>query len=284
MGKGPLDRGAWRGDPQLKERILELMREDQQFDRLKQGVYLRDYNRFAGETAQQAFRGCHIGCLMMAHKRATQYTPHELAEVVNLESMALAVQHRAQSWHDELPDALGIPSWVGHMWDSTFEQVTAERAPRFAVLSLEVLPVGADCRPLMPMLASWLVAQVDESRLRPSEAFTALKADLVAALEAEIEHPDPMVWITLRERFRSIAGWMFRGNHFDKFTYNLIMCMGTLGGSSLMEAMYEASLVAREGQPVADVVTAINGFHWQWAQAIFTMSQRLPLVGPEVGR
>lgn len=61
MGKGPLDRGAWRGDPQLKERILELMREDQQFDRLKQGVYLRDYNRFAGETAQQAFRGCHIG-------------------------------------------------------------------------------------------------------------------------------------------------------------------------------------------------------------------------------
>ena len=272
------DRGAWHGDQALKDRIVELLLEDQRLNRYEQGTYLRPWNRYNQyrETAEQAFRGCHIGCLMMAHKRATQYTREELSNVVSLESMAVAAEAKAADWHYAMPAALGIPEWLAHLWDSTFESVPPQHAAQFAVHSLQALPVGADIRPLRAQLLLWLVHRVDEEAHKTSPTFKAVRRDLIDALREETLAPrDPLVWIGLRDTVAKENPNRQLGL-VDNFLLAVIRCM--TGGTAAMLAVVDAAAVYAEAHhelPLHSSHGSYEAFFLRFANALVDLTAAL---------
>lgn len=144
------DSNAWLGSLELKEEILRDLAEDLERERYVQGTYLAH-----AEDNDQAFYGCHVGCLMMARarydNRRSEHPAGALAELMP------GLQEVSSTWHHEVPDKLGMPRALAEFWDKTFEKMPAELAPRFAIESLQCVPVGGDLRNVLPRLIVWLL-------------------------------------------------------------------------------------------------------------------------------
>ena len=144
-----MDSYAWLGSLELKEEILADLADDLARDRYVQGSYIAGAN-----DGEQAFYGCHVGCLMMAHSR---YENRRIRVPEPLYALARAREEAASTWHNEVPDKLGMPYVVAQFWDTFFEKLPPELAPRFAVESLVCVPVGADLRTVLASLIAWLL-------------------------------------------------------------------------------------------------------------------------------
>lgn len=148
-----MDSYAWLGSMQLKEEILADLAEDQARDRYVQGSYIAGAN-----DEEQAFFGCHVGCLMMAQARYENRHGDHAPEP--LYALARAREEVAPAWHGQVPEKLGMPRDLAEFWDKFFEALPSDLAPRWAVESLECVPVGADLRNVLHQLIAWLL--VDE--------------------------------------------------------------------------------------------------------------------------
>lgn len=143
------DSNAWLGSIELKEEILRDLAEDLELERYVQGSYIASAN-----DDDQAFYGCHVGCLMMARAR---YDNRRDSSPVRLVDLLTGVLERGLSWHGQVPEMLGMPRDLAEFWDKTYEKLPPDLAPRFAVESLECVPVGADLRTVLHRLIAWLL-------------------------------------------------------------------------------------------------------------------------------
>lgn len=143
------DSNAWLGSLQLKEEILRDLAEDLAQERYVQGSYLAGAN-----DDDQAFFGCHVGCLMMARAR---YDNRRSDEPFTLAELVTGFEERSSAWHGQVPELLGMPRDVAEFWDKMYEKLPPDLAPRFAVESLECVPVGADLRTVLHRLIVWLL-------------------------------------------------------------------------------------------------------------------------------
>ena len=131
---------AWHGNPELKTATVAALNEDLAKDRYIRGTYARHFGH--------EWRGCHIGCLVMASKRAVN--GGALTDLVNIAE--------STSWHQHAEDLYGIPKPLAYLWDRTYESVELAEAPRFAVASVDAVPVGADLSLVVSHLMRDLIA------------------------------------------------------------------------------------------------------------------------------
>jgi hypothetical protein len=143
------DSNAWLGSLELKEEILRDLAEDLQLERYVQGSYITGAN-----DDDQAFYGCHVGCLMMA--RAC-YDNRRDSNPLRLVDLVTETLERGYLWHGHVPEKLGMPRDLAEFWDKTYEKLPPDLAPRFAVQSLQCVPVGADLRNVLARLIAWLL-------------------------------------------------------------------------------------------------------------------------------
>src|SRR5437899_1195851 len=118
---------AWHNDPNLKTRIMIALHEDQNRDRYIRGNY--------ASLMDGQWRGCHIGCLVMASTRATNHDA--TGQLVD------DIEHE-MSWHAKAEELYGIPRALAYLWDRVYEGIPGNEAPAFAVASVDAVPVGAD--------------------------------------------------------------------------------------------------------------------------------------------
>jgi hypothetical protein len=132
---------AWHGDPELKERVVERMRQHRAADAFIQGSYQQlDIELPLG------YRGCAIGCLL--DKR-----PELIADLISDD----ADDNR---WHAAVQHEFGIPFDLAEQIDQTFEYFTDGedphgRASDFAVAVVEAIPVGADLSGVATAFDDW---------------------------------------------------------------------------------------------------------------------------------
>lgn len=125
-----LARGAWFGDPDIKEAVLAKLKEHRAQDEITQGLY-QGFG-FNHETRDTSFRGCALGCMLppRPHLRAYHLKTAPVYRLVHSSEVELR---------------FGIDEGVARRIDTTFEsQDTFEAAANFAVASVEVIPVGAN--------------------------------------------------------------------------------------------------------------------------------------------
>lgn len=120
-------RGAWHGDPELKAKIVERMRQHRADDALVQGFYQKH-----DPAKALGYKGCAIGCLL-------DKQPHEKGSF--WESA-----RPAGGWHLQVEEQFGILYDVAALIDDTFESLDPPHHAAFAVEVLEAIPVGADLR------------------------------------------------------------------------------------------------------------------------------------------
>jgi len=127
------DRGAWFGDPLLKERTVALMKRHRELDHFLQG----DYQTLRSPSGI-GFKGCAVGCLV------------ETSELGWVDNSNLMLRYDgddsgAVAWHLAVQEQFGIPAPVAAAIDGLFEhQDDFEAAGDFAVAVVEAIPVGAD--------------------------------------------------------------------------------------------------------------------------------------------
>lgn len=127
-------RGAWHGDPGLKEEVLLRLKRHRAQDAIAQGYY-QLIAEVSGDRALMeqavAYKGCALGC-MLPLQAPTNRALNQIA---------------SRDWHRRIEDHFGIPKAVAEAIDNIFErQPDFETAGNFAVSVVEAVPVGADLR------------------------------------------------------------------------------------------------------------------------------------------
>lgn len=144
-------RGAWFGDPEFKQQIVDLMHEHRRQDRLAQGVYREfgfdEHGNDRPETLEN-FKGCAIGCLITS----------KLGIEINRFS------GEWQGWWREVEREFNIPALVAQTIDRHFESQYFDDAAIFAVASIEAIPVGANLNEVADQLehVHWHLGQLNE--------------------------------------------------------------------------------------------------------------------------
>jgi hypothetical protein len=137
---GDLTKGAWFGDPDLKARMVQRMKEHRELDSFMQGRYQSyfltegDFERrndlpliMLANTSGLVFKGCAVGCLL-----SDVVTPEEAVRLNN-----------SDSWHQRMEEEFGIPWYIASAMDRFFEsRGSFEEAGDAAVAMVEAIPVG----------------------------------------------------------------------------------------------------------------------------------------------
>lgn len=119
---------AWHGDRELRDRIVQRMREHRKADSFIRGEY-----QLIDESYPLGYRGCAIGCL--------------------LEPGADPEGDPCERWWIQVEDQFGIHRDVAEAIDSIFESYRySDDASDFAVDVIEAIPVGAD----LTEVAEWI--------------------------------------------------------------------------------------------------------------------------------
>jgi hypothetical protein len=116
---------TYRGDPDLKARLVTDMRAHREQDRLIRGDYFTEDGR-----------GCAVGCTVADALAAEEGMP--LTE--------WALNGRPHEWHSEWARVTGLPEWLAHLDDYLFESLPVEVSKDWPVRLLEAVPVGVDLR------------------------------------------------------------------------------------------------------------------------------------------
>lgn len=169
-----MDSHAWLGSQELKNEILTDLNEDLARERYIQGTYLA-----AADSDDQAFYGCHVGCLMMAWAR---YDNRRGPDPDPLTFLAGNYTEYSARWHGQVPEKLGMPRDVAEFWDKFYEKLPPTLAPQFAVTSLACVPVGADLRTVLHQLAAWLLVDEHAGFLAGAEPRTSDEQQLQSYL------------------------------------------------------------------------------------------------------
>lgn len=125
---------AWHDRRTLKAEAVQRMRAHANAGGFVQNQWLA----FDPEAASR-YRGCFYGCLVtekLAGERGVT-VPEFVRDVTSGDGPEVP-------WHVEGERLWGIPVDVGALLDRCFDAVPAERAPGFAVASVEAIAVGAD--------------------------------------------------------------------------------------------------------------------------------------------
>lgn len=119
---------AWHGDPDLKQRTVERMREHAAADQFIRGTYI--------EPNDQKWEGCLHGCLVAEDIAADrgQTVPELIADIDEGASI---------DWHTETQNRYGIPTAVGDLLDRLYEALYTPPG-EVAVRILDAIPPGAD--------------------------------------------------------------------------------------------------------------------------------------------
>jgi len=128
---------AWHNNPALKAEVLARMLQHRYEDSIIQG----SYQEYAPEVASQ-YRGCLIGCTLpmgtvTVHSDAIFVGPGEAIQQEWKEIKDI-------DWHPMVEELYGISQPVNALWERIFEWLPVEKAPWFAVATIEATPVGAD--------------------------------------------------------------------------------------------------------------------------------------------
>lgn len=115
-------RGAWFGDPVLKQMTVERMHEHRAQDKIVQGTW----GHFLGKTVRN-FRGCAIGCLIKSGVGI-------LTDNTSFEGYFIEVEKHFNIHRD-------VARAIERMFEATG---TFEEAATFAVESVEAIAVGAN--------------------------------------------------------------------------------------------------------------------------------------------
>lgn len=121
-----VDKGAWHGDPALKERIVARMKQHREADAFVHGLYQRFDSKLA-----LGYKGCAIGCALDKQPPDDEDGPPY-------------GQRPEHGWWGEVHRQFGIPEDVAELIDDNFEVLTAPDDAAFAVDALDAVPVGAD--------------------------------------------------------------------------------------------------------------------------------------------
>ena len=112
-------RTAFFGEPELKAKVMDRLREDRRLDRISQGIYWDDS------------KGCHLGCLTRCGE---SQSPHEATERM-----------------------FGIPVKVAYWLEAVFEGLPEEDCEWWVIEGTNAIPVGADLSLAHHKFASWLL-------------------------------------------------------------------------------------------------------------------------------
>ena len=104
---------AYHGDPELKARTVEQMKQHRIADTIIKGHYWQDG------------KGCAVGCLT----------------------------HDPRGGHDQYPKQFGIPEWLAHLEDKVFEGLPEDQAKLWPERFLSAIQPGADFDGLADRLA-----------------------------------------------------------------------------------------------------------------------------------
>lgn len=132
---------AWHSSPRLKAEVLTRMLQHRAADSIIQGQY-----QVLDPNGAMGYRGCLIGCTL------------PLRTVSGYDGVP-------DNWHQEVEDQYGIPEEIAILLDYTFERLTVDKAPWFAVTFIEATPVGADMDKVVEQLKQDLVDQYHEGVL-----------------------------------------------------------------------------------------------------------------------
>jgi len=127
---------AWHNNPDLKTEVAERMAAHRSEDSIVQGFYQQISTQIAS-----GYRGCLIGCTL-----PPQPLP-EGADVAGCNDIWGAEPKAPDNgWHARVEQLYGIPETIGYLLDRIFESLPADSGAcaRFAVDSIEAVPVGAD--------------------------------------------------------------------------------------------------------------------------------------------
>ena len=112
---------AFFGDAELKQMILDSMKEDQRLDAFIQQAYTAKRNG--------TFKGCNLGCLTRSDS-----DPHRMTKQL-----------------------FGFPLKIAYWIESIFDALPINKAAQWAIDSLEAIPIGADLSTVHYRLAYWLL-------------------------------------------------------------------------------------------------------------------------------
>jgi hypothetical protein len=125
------DRGAWFGDPLLKDRTVALMKRHRELDHFYQGLY-------QAMPGSPEFKGCAVGCLVQTSKLGWM-SDSQLGLYFD------GTDRNEGLWHLAVEEQFGIPAYVAAQIDNLFEhQDNFQDAGKFAVAVVEAISVGAD--------------------------------------------------------------------------------------------------------------------------------------------
>ena len=150
---------AWHNDHDLKAATVADLKRDHEKDHLVRGLF--------GELGiDSEYRGCQVGCLVMAdmfrHGTLNEESVYNVA------------------WHAEVESRFGVPRALAYLWDRTFEGVPSAAAPVFAIASVDAVRVGAD----LSMVVSRVMLDVLADPENGVWKFTAEGSRQRAAVEA----------------------------------------------------------------------------------------------------
>lgn len=119
---------TWFGSEELKAKTVAGMKQSREQDQLIRGSFFE-----VSEFDESEFRGCAIGCLVVAH------FPSAVTELSDdLKNMG------GPDWHRITQDLYGIPLKIARYIDVLFEALPAEDCEAFAVEVIEAIPVGVE--------------------------------------------------------------------------------------------------------------------------------------------
>ena len=111
---------AYGSDPERRLAAIEIAREHELLDRIRQGVYW-------GKDDDDVPRGCLIGCMT----------------------------HSAQ--HSEMQARYGIPETLAWLCDRIFEALPTPEAPSFVPAVMEAIPAGSDLSGVLDRWRLWML-------------------------------------------------------------------------------------------------------------------------------
>ena len=181
---------AWYGNPELKAEVLARMLQHRVEDSIIQG----SFQQYDPELASQ-YRGCLIGCTL---PRGTVES-YELccADCDAASSGPMYIEE--QDWLYDVERMYGLPLEYNKLIERVFEMLPVEKAPWFAVASVEATPVGADMNQVVARLKEELRAKFPRTLIvRYVHDVNFLKAYFVnsaLAVDDEDFHGETALWM-----------------------------------------------------------------------------------------
>lgn len=161
---------AWFNEPELKEAVMQQLRQHKRLDEIVQGSYWRHG------------KGCHLGCL--THTNNTIGSPHAAMERL-----------------------FGIPNKIPWWLEAVFEGLPIEQAKRWVIESTDAIPVGANLSLAHHSLGVWLfdpqtgINTIDDTN---RDAIDLVRSLHCRALNGEVI--TKFEWSAAKLMARSVAG------------------------------------------------------------------------------